>query len=602
MNWEHFRAFLWLRWRLRSNQRRRLGSIHAFVDSILTILAASAAVIALGGGLLAGLFGLGKVSPGTLLLVWDGVVVAFLFMSATELLVELQRSEMLSMERFLHLPVSLMSVFVINYAGSMFSFAGIIFLPGMLGMAIGLAISRGPSMILLVPLVGALVLAFTALTYQFRGWLASMMFNQRRRRTIIAMATVVFMLVTQLPNVWNLNRSRPDRSVAAQVRKDRAELERARAAGEISAVDYAERRRALSPDRGVSEETIRLAQMGSLAIPFGWLPYGAMSIAEGSALPALLGTLGLALIGVVSLRRSYRTTLRIYTGDFGRTKARARPVMTPLAAPRVPGSLTLMEKSIPWVSAEVSTVAIAGFRSLLRAPEAKMMLMSPVILLVLFGSMFRRMGTNPSEFLLPLMAAGSITMLFFTTMGIAGNQFGFDRSGFRVFVLAPARRVDILLGKNLSLAPFVLGLALGLIAFFQFMYPMRADHLLALTLQLLPMYLVYSLVANFLSILAPFPIKQGTLKPANPKGMAILIHLGFFLLFPVAMASTLIPLGLEFLLSWAKLYTWFPAYLVMTLAQVAIALPLYRVVLKWQGELLQSREQRILSVVTSHVE
>ena len=601
MNWEHFRAFLWLRWRLRSNQRRKLDSIHSFIDSILTILAGVAAVVALIGGLLAGVFGLGRASPSTLLLVWDGVVVAFLFMSGTELLVELQRSEMLSMERFLHLPVSLMSVFLINYAGSLLSLAGIIFLPGMFGMAVGLTISKGPSMILLVPLAGAMMLAVTAITYQFRGWLASMMFNQRRRRTIIAMATVLFMLVIQLPNLWNMNRSQSDRAVAAQLRKDRQDLERALAAGEISAADYAERRRVLTPARGVDEETIRIAQMGSLAIPFGWLPYGAMAIAEGNALPALLGMLGLGLIGVVSLRRSYRTTLRIYTGDFGPAKAKVAAEV-PSAPVGVTGAATLMEKRLPWISEEASTVALASFRSLLRAPEAKMLLMSPVILLVVFGSMFRRMGTSPSEFLLPVMAAGGITLMFFTTMGIAGNQFGFDRSGFRVFVLAPANRKDVLLGKNLSLAPFVLTLALGLIAFFQFMHPMRLDHLLALVLQLLPMYLVYSLVANFLSILAPFPIKQGTLKPANPKGMAILVHLGFFFLFPVAMSSTMLPLGLEFLLSWAKLYTWFPAYLVMTLAEVVIGVQLYRVVLTWQGDLLQSREQRILEVVTSHME
>ena len=43
----------------------------------------------------------------------------------------------------------------------------------------------------------------TALTYQFQGWLASLMSNPRRRRTVIVVATAVFVLIFQLPNLLN---------------------------------------------------------------------------------------------------------------------------------------------------------------------------------------------------------------------------------------------------------------------------------------------------------------------------------------------------------------------------------------------------------------
>ena len=56
-----------------------------------------------------------------LLYVWDGLVVAFLFFWLIGLLTDLQRSEALSLDKFLHLPVSLAGVFCINYLSSLLS-------------------------------------------------------------------------------------------------------------------------------------------------------------------------------------------------------------------------------------------------------------------------------------------------------------------------------------------------------------------------------------------------------------------------------------------------------------------------------------------------
>ena len=39
----------------------------------------------------------------------------------------------------------------------------------------------------------------------------------------------------------------------------------------------------------------------NLVVPPGWLPLGATALAEGNVLIALLGTLGLTLIGTASL-------------------------------------------------------------------------------------------------------------------------------------------------------------------------------------------------------------------------------------------------------------------------------------------------------------
>ena len=51
------------------------------------------------------------------------------------------------------------------------------FVPAMLGLWLGLLISKGWAMLLLLPLLASFLLMVTALTYQFQGWLASLMSN-----------------------------------------------------------------------------------------------------------------------------------------------------------------------------------------------------------------------------------------------------------------------------------------------------------------------------------------------------------------------------------------------------------------------------------------
>ena len=188
MNWEHLKTFLWLRWRIISNRNRRAGAASVVLQSIFIFISIAAGVLAFIGGIAGGLFGLPQLSPPNVMLVWDAVVVLFLFFWMTELMIELQRSELLSLDKFLHLPVSLSSAFLINYVGSISSAGAFIFLPMMIGLAIGLVFSKGLAMILLFPLIAAFALMVTALTHQFRGWLASLMVNQRRRRRPIPMA------------------------------------------------------------------------------------------------------------------------------------------------------------------------------------------------------------------------------------------------------------------------------------------------------------------------------------------------------------------------------------------------------------------------------
>jgi hypothetical protein len=310
------------------------------------------------------------------------------------------------------------------------------------------------------------------------------------------------------------------------------------------------------------------------------------------------------MIALASLRRSYITTLRLYRGEFGNTRIIRRQSNATIASEMgaLSGSRLFLEKRLPWITEEASAVTLACFRSLSRAPEARILFLSPIILVLVFVSMILRSDANPPELLRPLMASGGIAMILLILSQLAGNQFGFDRNGFRTYVLSPASRRNILIGKNLALAPIALGLTLTVVVVFQFVYPMRIDHFIATLVQTVPMYFMYCVIENLLSMLAPMPVAPGSLKPSKPKGVQVLIHLLFLFMFPLALSPTLIPLGIEFLLNLSGWPTWLPAYLIFILLECASVVILYPLAMDSQGQLLQQRERQILEVVTSKIE
>ena len=186
-----------------------------------------------------------------------------------------------------------------------------------------------------------------------------------------------------------------------------------------------------------------------MVVPLGWLPLGVLSLAEGNYFVAVLGLLGMTLIGSASLFRAYRTTIGLYQGQFSGRKA---------GGPQPPRCPHLSKASAGCCSKPVFPVSLSRFPpSRLPAfarysePEAKMMLLSPVIMGFVFGSMLWQ-GPGFSELMRPLVAIGGMAFVLFGLVQLMANQFGFDRDGFRVFVLSAARRRDILMGKNLSFA------------------------------------------------------------------------------------------------------------------------------------------------------
>jgi hypothetical protein len=609
MNWQHFRAFLWLRWRLFINQQRRGGLVNAIVLALFGIGAVLFAVGLFVTFLLIGLLALPEASPLVLLGIWDGLVVFFLFSWTLGLMMDLQRAEVLTLDKFLHLPVSLKSAYLINYLSSFFSLSLLVFLPPMLALSLALVVVKGPLMLLQFPLLAAFLLMVTALTYQFQGWLATLMANKRRRRTVIVLMTGLLILSCQIPNLANVlglwQHLDGNPAALAHFAEEEQALNRDLAAGKIDAPEY--QRKHAELQRQAKEEEDRLPQqlettlqVANTVLPIGWLPLGAAEASDGRPLPALLGLLGMSAIGGFSLWRSYRTTLRLYMGQVGSRPRKAVQAAKPSGSAKP--SRVVLERRLPGVSERVSAIALCTFYSLVRAPEAKLMLLSPLILLVVFGSMFWKHSVDSPLMLRPLIAFGAMAMTLLTMNQITANLFGFDRSGFRNFVLSAAPRRDILLGKNLGFAPVAGGLALFVIVLVQLVQPMRLEHFLATLPQLVSMYLAVCLLGNALSIFAPMAVRAGSFRAKNVSGLTILLHLVATLLWSLLLLPLLLPLGVEFALQQVGLDERLPICLLLSLVECLLVVWAYRLLLRWQGDLLQGRELEILATVTTRAE
>ncbi|HEV3344842.1 MAG TPA: ABC transporter permease, partial [Pirellulales bacterium] len=343
----------------------------------------------------------------------------------------------------------------------------------------------------------------------------------------------------------------------------------------------------------------RAVNLLNWALPIGWLPLGVMKAAEGNVLVPPLAMVLLTAIGAGSLWRSYRTTLGIYRGQFTARKGRpATPAAAEPSISRATGA-RLLEKRLPGLSEPVSAIALAGLRSLLRSPEAKMMLLTPVLMSLVIGGAMLRSGNGLPVAVRPVAAFGAIIMVLFGMLQLMANQFGFDRDGFRVFVLCAASRRDILLGKNLAFFPLAATMAGMLLILLEVLCPLRIDHLLAMVPQFVSMFLLFCLLMNLMSIYAPIYIAAGALRPASPKVLVVLLQLAMFMIFfPISQLPTFVPLGIEALseqLGWTSRA---PIFLLLALAECIAVGFLYRWTLGWQGALLARRERHILQAVT----
>ena len=586
MNREQLKTILWLRWRLTRNQWQRAGGFGAVMAVIVAVGAVMLGAATFVGGLIGAALGLGDAKPVVVMGIWLGATATFLFFWLIGLLSELQRSETIDLQRLMHLPVALGQMFVINYVASLFALSIILMVPAMTGLALGLTFSRGPAMLLLLPLAWSMVFMVSAWTYCLRGWLATMMSNPRRRRAIIMGITLAFVLIFQLPNLYfnafggRKRFDRPKGATPEQVQRDRA-VRKAR-------------------DKTSVNQLIEVQKF----IPPLWLPYGALGLAERRVLPALLGTLGGLGLGALGLRRAYRSTVKFYQGETGgQAAAPVVPSATIASASPAKAGKSLLELHLPFVPEQAAAVALGTFRSMLRAPEVKMAWGTAFIVTVILGaSVFWRAAPKIPAVAKPFIVVGALGFSLFMLVQFLANQFGFDRQGFRAFVLSPVERRLILLGKNLATWP--VGVTFGLLVLAMISFWLRLPILatVAAVFQLVTLLLLGSLAGNLLSILVPFHIAAGSMKPTKMPALAMLTMVIFQLLFPVVMVPVFVPPLLELIWQLSGWPVLVPVNLILSVLLATLTAILYWQTLGLFGRLLQRREIKILNIVTAEQE
>lgn len=577
MNTDQLRAIVWLRWRLSWNRFVRAGNLNAVISVILLASLAVGAMLAGAGGLLLGALVVAKQSPQVLLIVWDGIVTVFVLFWLAGFLAEVQRAESIDLAKLLHLPLTLQQVFVFNYLASHFTPAIILFLPGMVGLSVGLFLGGELRLGLMLPLVLAFLFLLTAWTYCLRGWLSALMVNKRRRRAIIVWVTLAFVLVFQLPGVII------NSTLTHKRHPHPSEQSLAPASS--------------PPGRQDLPEAFVRAHM---ALPLGWPGYSAMMLKQHNVWPALGATLLSGLLGSWGLARSYRATLKFYQGAEVIAAPRAGAV-TAGAQSRRPA---LVERQLPWLRDDTAGLALALLRSLLRAPEMKMSLIMPIVAGAAFSSVSfahikNKLPVQFSGFVAPAVAILAV----FSFAPVMSNAFGLDRNGFRGLVLLPTGRDQILLAKNLSFLPLVVSVGLALLLVAEFLLRVPAGVLVSGLVEVVLAFILFSLMCNLLSILAPYRTAAGTLQAKKPKAVVFLAVALMMLGMPLVLWPVFVPPAVQLLGGFlSALPAWLPLDVISSLILLGGAGWLYWLLLPAQGRLLQRREQRILVEVTEEVE
>lgn len=565
MNPQHLSAFVWLRQRLMMNQLRRAG----VGNQVVLILAAAMLAVGVAGTFLGGLsvggFALPRTPPLGRLLGWDGLVVAFLFVRLISLLSELQRTDGIAPSKYLHLPVSPAGAFLVNYVSALAAPTLLFLVAAVVGATFGQTLAGSPLTLLTLPLLVAFVFAVTAVTDLIQGAIASLALTPRRKQALGVVAAFVIVSGVQIPNLLNISGLMPKATTGV--------------------------------DRAVAASVARVA---NAVLPPGWFALGAADLADGAALPALAGTFGFTLIGLIALRLSYRAALRVAKGTDGGT-GRAAPVTVAVKTTKP----RFAEWQFPGVPEPAAAVAVSAFRAMSRSAEIRAMMVGGGVMLVFFAvgvyAAADGLAKVPVE-ARPVLGFAAVGFLTALSSGIVGNLFGFDRAGFRAYVLSPVRRRDMLLGKNLAAAPYaVVPPALALVAL-SVACPPRLDQFLAVVVALPAMFLIACLVGNVASILFPVPYAVGATKPAQIKTLPMLVSFAMTGLLPLAFGPLLLPFGVEVLVAYLTGLDVLPLALPLSALMLAGVVLLYRAVLPVEGRLLARREQALLATVVSSVE
>ncbi len=575
MNWQQLKAILWLRWRLSQNQFVRAGSLSAVISAIvvavLGLLAAACGVGGIAGGVAASRLA----KPEVLMLICDGGIVLFLFLWLLGIITELQRSESIDIGKLMHLPVTLRQVFLFNFAASHLTPIIILFVPLACGFCIGLVFGAGWRMLWLAAVTATFLLMVTSWTYCLRGWLSALMANRRRAGAIAVWLTIGLVLVSQLPNFLVHTAGFGHRSASKVVARTHKE-------------------------GGIPPALVR----AHIFVPPGWVGYSAMTLEQGSYAPALITSLLSAALALAGLLRAESLTRRYYGSVMSEGSQRSnerKATRNGTAGNQAPA--LLVARRIPFLKDDVAGLALGSLRCLLRAPETRLALMMPVIMIVVMGGpALMRLRRAANQESIPFIVAAGLVLMLFLVAPMMSNVFGLDRGGFRALVLSPMSRSRIILGKNLAFIPIVLPLSFLVIVGATVFLHAGVSVFLMSVMQTLAGFALFATVSNYLAILAPYRYSMNRLKAKKPTVRALISGMASMVITPVIGAILMVPTLLQFLWDRFGLPAWVPLGVVAALVLLGLAFWVYSALLRHQGRLLQHCELAILHEVTTEMD
>ncbi len=653
--WEQLCTMVWVRWRIRINQLRHGGAIGQAIAAILFASMLMGIVLSFGIGIAIGV-GLRFAPEPGYVIAWDGILVAFLFLWFLMTMTDFQRSDAVTMDRILHLPVSTKQAFAINYVSSSIRISLMVFVALVTGLMLGTSLWKGPRILVAIVPIAAYLGALTALTNQLQGWVATIISNPKHRRTVLMMIPLIIIVLSQGPAMISLAISRrmahvenpkfAPPSPPLPVPPPPVENEASQIPGNADAIASEPppsepianappspplpRDSELDPHQETeigsshlpspappnfqtaNERNARLLVAWwltrvNLWVPPLWMAASVESILDGN-LHFVWMTISLAAVMVVSLRMNLRQTLRYYRGtsEAWSTTQGMSPVRS--QAQQANDSTTrkkvlLIERSFPFVSQETSAVIAMTLQSMIRAPEVKIFLFIPFFAPFAMLGLSQVLTIADSSIVKALLAYGIVSFGLFMATGLFGNMFGYDRAGFRSFVLSPLPRHRILLGRNIATLLFPL-ITTGVIATaMAIVFGLPVDKYLSVLILVAAMLPTYCLINNTMAIFAPLPVASGAMQPSQTHFVPMVLIMLLSMLHPINCMMIAWPLGAEFVVHWlipgAK---WVPIGLLLTPLCLLVTVTLYRLILPIQGAWLTRREKEILRVVTSKIE
>ncbi|MEX2663781.1 MAG: hypothetical protein WD227_17745 [Vicinamibacterales bacterium] len=494
------RAFAWMRWRMLANALEHSGSrdtlqrMSLAIENLGPILAA---VLLVPSALLLGAMGIG----GGYMLAGGGRSVPFEIARVLLLFVPLlvivgpllmPGADRTNPIRLLLLPIPRTTLYVAQSSSAFGDPWTMLMLPLVLGIPVGLA-AGGAVGAALVALAGALLLiavivGLSSLTTSILHLVA----RDRRRGELVALVFIIILpMVMMLPG---LMQSGP--------RRERGEPRQPRLPAWAQTVTA--RALAVQPGQMFAE--------GTRASVTGAGSRAAASLAGLAAMSVVLHGLGLF---------AFRRVLDSPGSSGARRGTAARPAWG---------------RRIPGLTIGASAVALGQVRLAMRTPRGRAILLSPLMMLVIFGIMIYR-GSGTMDFG-PFRFNGGLSLATFASviallgiLPIAMNQFAVDGAGLTMTLLSPLSDRELLAGKTagnglIVTAPLLMSLSVPLLVF-------RSGSpalWLALPLGLLSVYLLVAPVAAICSATFPRAVDMNSIgRGSNAHGAAGFIGLLSFL-------------------------------------------------------------------------